>query len=251
MMAEHPIIFSSDMVRAILAGKKTQTRRVIPVNFKLCANQGGFKIKEWKYKYCTIWNEICVSSTWHTFDKDGVGGFNGVESDFETAEKKVIEAAILQGFMKTRYGWAGDRLWVRERFSKEIEITHIAERDRETGNIRYHVDGTEKYPTNNHTVKYWHSCPSVFMPRVASRILLEITGMRVQRLQDITEEDAIAEGFQKIPCNYDENGMATSVNQDPLNEFEHCWDSINYKRGYGWYTNPLVLAIEFEVVEVK
>lgn len=82
------------------------------------------------------------------------------------------------------------------------------------------------------------------MPRWASRIILKVTGVRVEQVQDISEEDTIAEGItdeQAVECWYDgpQFGFAFSV----------LWDSINAKRGYGWDVNPWVRVVEFERVE--
>lgn len=81
--------------------------------------------------------------------------------------------------------------------------------------------------------------PSIHMPRWASRINLEITDIRVERLQEINEEDAKHEGVKRI--NAGDFGMETWSSA-----FRNLWDSINSKRGYGWDTNPWVWVIEFK-----
>ena len=128
------------------------------------------------------------------------------------------------------YGQTGDRLWGRETFATDIPgcpkgISYKA--DHLTGN-----DG----PTD---IK-WR--PSIFMPRDASRISLEIKAIRVERLQKITTQDAIAEGIP--PFDWDDGESLR-----PISAFRALWDSINESRGYGWESNPWVWVIEFEVAE--
>lgn len=84
--------------------------------------------------------------------------------------------------------------------------------------------------------------PLIFMPRWASRILLEVTGVRVERIQDISEEDAVAEGIEPKEPNH----VVSSRYR-----FGQLWNSINRKRGFGWDTNPLVRVIEFKVLKRK
>ena len=81
--------------------------------------------------------------------------------------------------------------------------------------------------------------PSIFMPREAARLFLRVKNVRVERLQDITEEDAIAEGMSKTLVD----GV---VFISAKGNFHVFWDSLNIKRGYGWDTNPWVWVIEFE-----
>jgi hypothetical protein len=108
------------------------------------------------------------------------------------------------------YGAPGDFLWVRE--------THVVTAG---GNVLYKADDQDL--TNCR--------PSIFMPRWASRITLEIIGVRVQRLQEISQMDSRAEGL------------------DSRDSFALLWDRINEKRGYGWHANPWVWAVEFRVVK--
>jgi hypothetical protein len=121
----------------------------------------------------------------------------------------------------------GDRLWVRETW-KPI---HHAQRHNETY-VEY------EYPWGRKSIKHnlgmdiptkWRS--PIFMPRWASRIILEITDVKVEQLQNITEEDAIKEGY------------------DRRDAYAWAWNSINAKRGYPWESNPWVWVIEFKRVE--
>jgi hypothetical protein len=203
-MKERPVLFIGEMVRAILDGRKTQTRRVIKPQ----------------------------PNDWVSF-ADG----------------------LLQA--KNPYGDPGDRLWVRETWqtvprravSKEecwwvppsywpgTDSIKLDPRNT-TRAIVYRADGEFPIPGG------WR--PSIFMPRWASRINLTIKDVRVERVQDITQSDAKAEGIN--PVLYDTYG--DSNDEEYIREpggFMWLWDSINAKRGYGWDKNPWVRVIEFEV----
>lgn len=98
--------------------------------------------------------------------------------------------------------------------------------------------------------------PSIHMPRWASRITLEITGVRVERLQDISEADAKAEGITVLPLqNVDDpsawwqSSPGENQARTPIASFRNLWDSINAKRGYSWESNPWVWVIEFKHLE--
>lgn len=176
-MKERPIILSAEMVRAILAGRKTQTRRVITERYQQCLSP-------------------------------------------EDEPEAFLEFCP--------YGQPGDRLWVRETwgwFSKQFEW----------GDCR----GVSYKADNAFAPKYQTFRPSIHMPRWASRITLEIVSVRVERVQDISEEDAKAEGV--IPLE-PRTGLYRC-------EFERVWDSINAKRGCGWNSNPWVWAIMFKRVQ--
>jgi hypothetical protein len=180
-MKERPIIFSTEMVKAILEGRKTQTRRVI---------------------------KACSTATLH----DG----NQPEWVFTTA--------------KCPYGQVGDRLWLKETWWK----------DQSGGCWGYKADGIE-WPPPNCGGK---SMSSMFMPRWASRLLLEITEVRVQRCQEIWLQDAMAEG-----CSLDFDMEHFGTYKDPITKFRELWDSLNAKRGYSWEINPWVWVINFKRVE--
>lgn len=147
--------------------------------------------------------------------------------------------AVVAGLTNCPYGQIGDRLWVRE--------TH-----------QIYSNGADAEPTvlyraDGDSAKKWR--PSIFMPRWASRLTLEITKVRIERLQDITEADAIAEGIQKRMIQ-----VGRHSNLEPIYPafseraggfhsaraaFEFGWDEINRKRGFGWDKNPILWVIEF------
>jgi len=181
MKEEKPILFNTEMVKAVLGGKKSQTRRVIkPKPFEY---DGAFEWKDKRY---------------------------GALPDAPKFESVCP------------YGSIGQRLWVKETHS--VIHNHFGEEEC----IIYKAEGESKNGCR------WK--PSIFMRREYSRINLEITKIEVQRVQDITEKDALQEGANG-------KGLFTSKYY-----FEQIWDIINEKRGYGWDTNPWVWVIEFEVV---
>lgn len=192
-MKERPILFSGAMVRAILEGRKTQTRRVIP--------------NDW----------------WRCLDPDD-------EDD--------RAAAIPQ----CPYGVPGDRLWVRETWWQIPEPTARQLRDGADTwpKVAYAADESDVEREENREFG-WKLRPSIFMPRQFSRLTLEITSVRVERVQDISEGDASAEGVYVGA----EEPRATSGYYGPRNAYKHLWDSINAKRGHSWESNPWVWVLEF------
>lgn len=182
---ERPILFSGPMVRAILEGHKTQTRRVV----------------RWP--------------------------FSGQPNADEMDNAGDCVTIIARGkFVKCPFGEVGDRLWVRETFA-----TYSG--DGGTSGLLYRAD--PMFDTT--TVFDWTWKPSIHMPRWASRLSLEITQVRVERIQDITEEDAQAEG--RTLQDFGSGGPGY---------FPHTWDALNAKRGFSWEANPWVWVIGFGVV---
>jgi len=180
-MVELPILFSGEMVRAILDGRKTQTRRVV----KLPVSEIGKMVK-----YRGDWVLPCEWSP---------------------------------------YGKSGDRLWVRETWWQWGGTEK---------RISYRADTLPSFAPNG------GFRPSIFMPRWASRITLEVVDVRVERLQDISEDDAKAEG---VMASGGWNADDTEYCVGYRTAFSRLWDSINAKRGYSWATNPWVWAVEFKV----
>ncbi len=217
-MKERPILFSAPMVRAILDGRKTQTRRVV----KPIGNDGGFVLLDhgkgwWPYRSDN------GDSTTHTVKRGG----NLYHDETPHASP---------------YGQPGDRLWVRETWS-------VAEVCTPTTPIRqktvYRADFPDDY--DGFGIPRW--IPSIHMPRNESRITLEVAGIRVERLQDISATDAVAEGIHHddtIPFNgpwyaspADSQGCG-----EPAHAYANLWESIN---GPGsWDANPWVWVIEFK-----
>ncbi len=219
-MKERPILFSAEMVKAILAGRKTQTRRI----FK------GLTPPD------CIGNHSCVV-------EDGVAKFHLNE-----------RLAMHEGeWTKCPYGKPGDRLWVRETWRTDASLDRKSPRLFTKWPVEYLADGCRL----EHGATYGHTDgkprPSIFMPRWASRITLEITGVRVERLQEISEEDAKAEGVDRACSDPYEIAAAESCD-DPgyfsptsySEGFELAWNEINGKHA-SWASNPWVWVVEFRV----
>ena len=194
-MKERPIIFNSEMVRAILEGRKTQTRRIIKP-------QPTIKPRILK-------------------NKDGV---------FWSLMDKCL-------FQKSPYGTIGDKLWVKETWFEWVK--NNPEQLPYLYKATTPSDEIEILRQSGHAIK-WK--PSIYMPRRASRIGLENIDIRVERLKDITEEDARDEGVE----HPDIATSPPSTYSDYKHKFKLLWDSINAKRGCGWDINPWVWAIEFK-----
>lgn len=197
-MKERPILMNAFSVKAILAGHKTQTWRVI--------------------KPQPEWGEDGI------FRYLGKHPFAGIKETF--ASWALVDCP---------YGQPGDRLWVRE--TRWINGSYVA---------------TEPAPFPNAG-----KTPSIFMPRWASRILLEVTGVRVERVQSIATDDCEAEGITGTTLASPIRGQPYEeyrtddglVYGTPQSAFAALWDSINAKRGYGWELNPWVWVVSFVRVE--
>lgn len=198
-MKERPILFSAPMVRTLLAGTKTQTRRV--ANFT--AN-GHVK-------------EPCGHRRWHPADPDAA--------------------------LACPYGQPGDRLWVRETWAAPHSDDARPPRSIHCDWMQIHYAATEERGG-----LLWR--PSIHMPRWASRITLEIIGVRVERLQDISEDDAKAEGAwgpdDSIISQVAAHFGCEPIGVHPSLAYRMAWEQIN---GAGsWEANPLVWAVEFKRV---
>jgi hypothetical protein len=246
-MKERPILFSGPMVRAIREGRKTQTRRIIKPQ----------PPRGWKFN--------SFDTLWYWWTPDGTCDLNGPHEG-----------------RKCPYGNPGDRLWVKEtwaqvhpiqvsegRFSLKgragipgpppVDYRVIYRSDGEYQRIHFQR-GEPKYPYRElcvegckrehiHPEERWNGwASSALMPRWASRITLEIVSVRVERLQDISEEDAIAEGCEMdgdFPRPQPDASGIGEVGWDTAVEwYSWLWESIN---GFGsWDLNPWVWVIEFK-----
>lgn len=219
-MKERPILFSAPMVRALLAGTKTQTRRILKL-------KPGFDFQERDDGKLWPWAE-------HPDRCDDV-------------------------WMPCPYGQPGDRLWVRETWNwfdpGSIPADRAGPHAPFTGSqgnrsipwvAAYAADGNLPYPGYEGR-DHWR--PSIHMPRWASRILLEITDVRVERLQNISEADARAEGATPIadPCDHVRLSCADigcSSPQPYRLGFRSLWQDINGLES--WDANPWIWVVEFE-----
>lgn len=148
-----------------------------------------------------------------------------------------------------RYGSPGDHLWLRETWAVEKKYDHLAPSKlpkRARAKISYRAEGLK--PAWSGRVGRWR--PSIHMPRWASRINLEIVKVRVERVQEITEQDALAEGMpewvKKVKWkSFDAPREQESEYVKPRQWFNTIWDNLNKNRGFGWDTNPYVWRLEF------
>lgn len=224
---ERPILFNGDMVRALLAGTKTQTRRLVKPqpddthNGQPYWHIGGLR---------TSWLQRPVGAEPHWGNNP----------------------------LPCPYGQPGERLWVRESWTpdpvddgdwnytswagcKEGRIAGVPERFRDPGHVIYaaHWEGAPLRWT-----------PSIHMPRWASRIRLEITEVRAERLQDITEADARAEGITDggcLNCGNPEPCGCSEPAPDARDSYARLWMSINGDES--WAANPWVWVVKFKVVQ--
>lgn len=218
-MKERPIIFSGPMARAILEGRKTQTRRPIK------GARGAF----WDHG---AWSPVLQNG--------GIVSWSaGGDTTIHGAPRPTCS-----------YGIPGDRLWVRETFAYSIKDpdSHFDGYGPETHDI-VHAEGAhggewDHYDGNGNRSRGapppWR--PSIHMPRWASRIDLEVTAVRAERLQSISEEDARAEGACASPVSPLYRGIASH-----REGFAALWDKLNGKRA-PWASNPWVWVVEFRVV---
>jgi hypothetical protein len=259
-MKERPILFSRAMVCALLRDidPKTQTRRVVKPQF----------------------------------EREPVDVVDGVPSwDAPTNYDGEVQMNTTRG-KPCPYGAPGDRLWVREAW--RVGKPHDTTRPRDIlpplvgrgqgVTVLYEAGGARSvgpagreepvYPDDAPMPEWAGKLrPSMFMPRAFSRITLEVTGVRVERLQDISEDDARAEGVESPDIErddrdwsicpqcggtrlYDSLGPNLGVMPDTdcmkcdthAKRYEHLWDSLNAARGYGWDENPWVWVVEFKRV---
>ncbi|AOF14008.1 hypothetical protein BED35_07065 [Yersinia enterocolitica] len=234
-MNEKPILFNADMVNAILSGRKTQTRRIMKVQPQ---------VTERRLRELGAWQD----------------GFNLSQQ---------VNAAFQAGFIDVScpLGKSGDQLWVRETFAllgnedgvcvdwqdnmvkgdeQAAARIYKASCEQKHGDYGlYSIPDSAYWKPDTTNMKYegtWR--PSIHMPRWASRINLLITGVRVERLNDISDVDARAEG-----CAYGKGNGEIDLAVRPENHFPTLWASIYGEES--WQANPWVWVINFERMEAK
>ncbi|MBK0567398.1 hypothetical protein LW586_14260 [Klebsiella quasipneumoniae] len=214
-MTERGMIFNAEMVRAILDGRKTQTRRPI----------------KWKQTRFTEIGEREDGSKW-PWSEDAEHA-----CDF---------------WHPCPFGAVGDRIWVREAFRVHSRATDVATLVYKASERNSWTEQTRRVPVavcnKPATPEKW--TPSLHMPRWASRILLEITDVRVERLNAISEEDARAEGIIDggcLNCGEPEPCGCANPEPDATDAFAYLWQSIYGQES--WNANPWVWVISFKRVE--
>lgn len=226
-MSEHPILFNAEMVKAILDGRKTQTRRVVKWE-----SRGGDIDPHGHHYDLGFYFSGLPSSGWVLRSRDGMGTWNDRTHPIHCP-----------------YGVPGDRLWVQETcrpfgFAGNMLIEYKAR----SGNLLLKTHWDEERKEHYQTQQEWtwyHKymisgwCRSSHMPRWASRINLEVANIRVERVSDISIEDAKAEGVTPVGVKGDSRRWRGG--------FRDLWDSsINAKRGFSWSSNPWVWVVEFK-----
>jgi hypothetical protein len=218
-MKESPILFSGQMVQAILDGRKTQTRRAVT------SVRGFGQVTE--------------------FQRSDTKGY-----DWTFRNSRMLWNDLQHNEMMAAcpYGVVGDRLWVRETWAFEKNaIGAVCDED---GPFVYAADGSAAL--QHRLEDKW--TPSIHMPRYASRIDLEVIAVRVERLQDISEADALAEGIAKPlgsqffyaesrPKHLFDRGSALP-GMTPQGAYRNLWEHLNGARS--WDANPWVWVIEFQ-----
>jgi hypothetical protein len=240
-MKEIPMLFSTPMVQALLAGRKTQTRRIadVPVG-----DHFGTDIMDWGLSE-------------HPHLSEGKWTY--------TIQPDVDDSRTF--YLKDKYGVAGDLIWVRETWAPYLRGT---DGNGFTELIKYKADGAEL--PFKHVKDYaelgWHNRPGIHMNKEYARIWLRVANVRVERLQDITEEDAKAEGIKSAGCEdhlacpsklcisecVDRaswwNYMAPDGEDFPCftakESFESLWNSINGRES--WNDNPWVWVVSLNVL---
>ena len=190
---ERPILFNGEMVRAILDGRKTQTRRIVK------------NVDPDNFPYCGTFDEV-----------NGLPVITFADDSGDSVTSRI--------FASCKFGKPGDRLWVRETFCYHDDLSRYL----------YKADGV--------TGVKWK--PAQHMPRSASRNMLEITDIRIERLNDISEKDAASEG---VEGEKEAAEIGFVWYEKPKRAFRRLWNQTNGKESWGF--NPWVWVIEFKMVE--
>lgn len=225
-MKATPILFSGAMVRALLEGRKTQTRRVV------------------KHRFPYLWNEpYYATGKVLTGLENQPGAF--MEFRYRKQDEPDYQGSPAAALVECPYGQSGDVLWVRETWSK-AELSLSSE-------LFYRADGELAASQSTFTYiereRRWR--PSIHMPRWASRLALRITDVRVQRLLDISEEDSQAEGARASDAVviFQDGTLQRELSNTNRGAFCCLWEAIN---GAGsWDANPWVWALTFEVEKIN
>lgn len=251
MTRERPILMSGEMVRALLEVRKTQTRRVV----KVCPKDGGIFVSgrpiiPEKYgaregvigHYPRPDGATRGRASYVVYLLDGMGLAwrpYGGSPDVPWPKERIGEVSP--------YGGPGDRLWVKETWQ-----TCTTPDDRDISQVVYAADHPSGRPGFAEDEWCWR--PSIFMPRWASRLTLEVTSVHVERLQEITEEDAKAEGVQPYAAIAPDQRVpgpgfegARLGDQPHRLPFADLWDRINGRRA-PWSSSPWVWCLAFKVI---
>jgi hypothetical protein len=233
MKKEIPILFSAPMVRAILGGRKTMTRRIVkPQPHERCNNAS-------------------------------VGIDNVVRFSFIDIEMNPV--SNVEWDVRCPYGKPGDLLWVRETIARSEIHNPVTGKIEDVYGGSYVADGAPILSNNGYDLVWEYKrnkVPSIHMPKAAARIWLEVFSVKVERLQDISEEDAIAEGIMTYTDTTGRRFKDYTANASGYGHPDHdyptvgvavasfrtLWDKINGPES--WEANPFVWVIEFKRVKI-
>ncbi len=249
-MNEKPILFKEEMIRAILAGNKTQTRRIVnpqpESDVDVVENTGGnlwyFYNKEKaklnypqyinmrKCPYGIPGDELWIRETWK------IQSFmEGEPIEFLYKDGKVMDEHELERWQWSKYEEWHERVTMKA--TNELVESDL-EPDDDSGNFLW---------TGKESPLKWH--PSIFLPRWGSRIQSGVDNIRVERVQDISEEDAKAEGVSLDDYQYTSFPVEGERVETYKEGFEILWDKINKKRGFGWDENPWVWTVDMNNIK--
>jgi len=214
MSRERPIVMCGESVRGILEGRKTQTRRIVTP-------------QPYETEMCPV--IVCV-------DVQSPSGYTFASDRFDD---RPIKAKCK----------VDDRLWVRENIWLHKQHNLVGDKNKVAR--YYDADMSQAQKEKGRWLRNWYDFrTSRFMPKWAARIWLQITNIRVERLQEIKFFDIRAEGFD-CPEHDFPGGMCVSECRFLRNAFSEYWDFLNAKRGFGWDINPWVWVIEFERIDAR
>jgi len=197
---------------------------------------------------------------------------NAIQDNRKTATRRVIKPQPLDierdEYLRIPGIWHNKEFRTLHQFKKSGQITWEAIAPCQKGDILYVRETWNMLPSNDRAgipADYWYRAddksenpddrwrPSIYMPREAARLFLAVKNIRVERLQEITEEDAVAEGCQGSRCDHGGMGVYGCTDcydsgwtEPPQMDFMFLWDSIYSKRGFGWDISPWVWVTEFE-----
>lgn len=245
-MKERPILFSAEMVRAILEGRKTQTRRVIKPQPEIMLNPYD------REQTVLVWDKT-QNHRIHSVPA-------GLVPDNPFAQEVGGRLWVREGmwlsscgqyFARQRYSDSGgyptsydvlardgSGVWKNSAWSNKGRWLKSGRQTKEFS-LSWHNDNDKILEA-----EFRRRWPSIFMPRWASRLTLEAVNIRVERVQDISVSDMRAEGVEYGPHNRGEFAI-----QHTIREWKTLWDSINAKRGYPWESNPWVWVLEFKRIQ--
>lgn len=240
-MTTRPILFSGPMVRALLAGRKTQTRRIVRgvppppelTNIEHAARHPFPYLDAYCGGTCTPENPRGMTEWWCWWTRD--------DRPCEQFKIGYAPGDLLWVRETLRYNW-GHGAWFRDADDTRLLPGETLDTPR-----------PDRWPMG--------VCPNLYMPRTLSRLTLEVTGVKIERLQEISEADAKAEGIEfavrpfgdwkLIPGHWDlsENAVATGEQGEPPPKikYAHLWNTIHDKPGTRWADNPWVVAVTFRV----